>query len=92
VQEILAVVTLIVSALSVFLKMISVEKAIYDEIAETRQNHQLLHEKVYINESIYKEQRELFIYQIHGLNEKIDQKFNRLFQELKDLKSLSGNK
>jgi hypothetical protein len=87
-QNFLSIATASATILGLFFKIMSLEKDIYLNIEQTRRDYLVLHEKVQVNESIYKEQREFFIYQLHGLNEKIEQKFNKLFVDIKELKNI----
>lgn len=72
-------------------RVFQVEKAIYDAIKTLKD---LLVEEISNNErdfaihkALYQERTEHVDYLLHGLEEKIDHKFNRLFEEFKEMKA-----
>ena len=72
-------------------RVFQVEAAIYDAIENLKQ---LLNNRIAANEfslglhvAIYAERKEQINYLIHALEEKVDHKASRFFEEIKDLKS-----
>ena len=75
---------------AVVYRVFQVEAAIYDAIENLKQS---LINRIATNElsfgvhvAIYAERKEQVDYLLHALEEKIDHKFNRLFDEIKQLK------
>lgn len=87
IQILLGITALIGIAYRVF----QVEKAIYDNIKALKEllvNQISETERDFaIHAALYQERTKHVDYLLHGLEEKIDHKFNRLFEEFKEMKA-----
>jgi hypothetical protein len=82
--------------IAVVYRVFQVEAAIYDAIEDLKES---LNDRIASNElsfgvhlAIYAERKEQVDYLIHALEEKIDHKSNRLFEEIKELRVIHKNK
>ena len=80
----------ILALIGTIYRIFKVESAIYDAIDELKDSFNsqsaLSHLDFRVHLATYQERKEQVDYRIHGLEEKIDHKANRLFDEIKQIK------